>query len=67
MKESQMRGANLVWGGLALAGLGALFALPKALPKARMAARKVTGVTYKTGGGDKDVRATADPARGYPA
>ncbi len=63
-----MRNDRLAWGGgLLLVALTAAFALPKAASKSRLAVRRATGITYRSGVSRPGVRATADPARGMPA
>jgi hypothetical protein len=62
-----MRNDRLVIGGVLLAGLAAGLAGPKVLNKARLAASRATGTTYRSGVSNPGVRATADPARGMPA
>ncbi len=62
-----MRNDRLAWGGALLLGAMAAFALPKLGSKARLAVRRATGVTHRSGVSNPGVRATADPARGVPA
>lgn len=63
-----MRNDRLVWGGALLLGAVAVsFALPKVGNKARLAVRRATGVTHRSGVSNPGVRATADLARGLPA
>ena len=67
MRRWPVRNDQLAWGGVLVLGLAAGFALPKLLSKGRIAARRATGVTYRSGVSKPGVRATADPARGLPA
>lgn len=62
-----MRNDRMMLGGALLVGLAAAFALPKVGNKARLAVRRATGVTHRSGVSRPGVRATADPARGRPA
>lgn len=62
-----MRNEPLAVGGLLLVGLVAAVGGPKVLNKARMAAHRATGTTFRSGVSNPGVRATADPARGMPA
>jgi hypothetical protein len=62
-----MRNERLAWGGALLLTATAAFALPKLLSKGRLAVRRATGVTHRSGVSNPGVRATADPARGLPA
>lgn len=62
-----MRNNKLAWAGALLLGAVAAFALPKFGNKARLAVRRATGVTHRSGVSNPGVRATADPARGFPA
>ena len=65
--EQGGRNDPLFWGGLALVGLVAGLSLPKILPKARMAARQIGGITYTDGAAASGVRPKVDPARGIAA
>lgn len=59
---------KVIWGGGALLiGIIATLTAPKVISKTRLAARRATGVTYRSGMSRPGVRATADPARGVPA
>lgn len=62
-----MRNESLAWAGLALLGLVAGLGGAKMLRAARRAARRATGVTYRSGVPSYGKRATADPGQGYPA
>jgi hypothetical protein len=62
-----MRNDKLALGGVLLLGLTAAFTLPKLASKGRLALRRATGVTHRSGVSNPGVRATADPARGLPA
>jgi len=62
-----VRNERLAWGGVLLIGLAAGIGLPKVANKARLAARRATGVTFRSGVSNPGVRTTADPARGMPA
>jgi len=55
-----------IWAGALLLGLIAAYGLPKVMNKARLAARRATAITYRSGV-LSTARATADPARGRPA
>jgi hypothetical protein len=61
-----MRNEPVAWVGIALVGLVAGLGGPKLLSKAKLAAR-ATGTTYRSGVPSYGKRATADPARGFPA
>ena len=63
-----MQNKVLAVGGALLLGLaGALVLLPKFGNKARLALRRGTGITHRSGVSNPGVRATADPARAKPA
>jgi hypothetical protein len=62
-----MTNERLALGGLLLVGIVAGLGLPKLLNKSRLAVRRATGVTFRSGVSNPGVRTTADPARGYPA
>jgi hypothetical protein len=62
-----MRNDKLAWGGILLLGAMAALALPKLAGKGRLAVRRATGITHRSGVSNPGVRATADPARGFPA
>jgi hypothetical protein len=62
-----MRSERLALGGALLVGLAATLVAPKLLNKTRLAARRATGITYRSGVPNRGKRAGADPARGYPA
>ena len=63
MEDREMRREHILWAGLALGG-AAMLAM---LPKARMALRRLGGMTYRSGPADSSTRPAADPARGFPA
>lgn len=58
-----MRNEHFLWAGLVFAGIAA----GMALPKLRMAVRRIGAMTYTSGAAEKAGRPAADPARGYPA
>ena len=62
-----MQNDKLAWGGAVLIGVAAALTLPKLGTKTRLAVRRATGVTHRSGVSNPGVRATADPARGFPA
>lgn len=62
-----MRNEPLAIGGLLLFGVAAAIGGPKVMNKARLAAHRATGTTFRSGVSNPGVRATADPARGMPA
>ena len=63
-----MQNKQMALGGARLMSLvGALVLVPKFGNKARLALRRGTGVTHRSGVSKPGVRATADPARGKPA
>lgn len=65
-----MQNDRSAWGGVALLlglGLAVGVVLPKLGSKGRLAVRRATGVTHRSGVSIPGVRATADPARGMPA
>lgn len=63
-----MHNERLAWGGGALlVGLAAAYGLPKLLSRGRKALRRATGTTFRSGVSNPGVRASADPARGFPA
>lgn len=62
-----MRNDMLARGGMLLLGMVAAIALPKLASKGRLAMRRATGVTHRSGVSNPSVRATADPGRGFPA
>jgi hypothetical protein len=63
MRNDRLAVGGLILLGVAAAGLGG----PKVLNKARLAARRATGTTFRSGVSNPGVRTTADPARGMPA
>lgn len=62
-----MRTEPLAWAGIALVGLVAGLGGPSLLNKAKLAARRATGTTYRSGVPSYGRRAIADPSRGFPA
>lgn len=63
-----MRNDRIAWGGGALiVGLAAAFGLPRLVSRGRKALRRATGTTFRSGVSRPGVRASADPARGFPA
>ncbi|WP_114953789.1 hypothetical protein [Sphingosinicella terrae] len=63
-----MRNDRIAWGGGALlVGLAAVYGLPRLVSQGRKALRRATGTTFRSGASEPGVRASADPARGFPA
>ena len=62
-----MRDDRVAIGGLLLLGLAAGVAGPKLANKARLAAHRATGTTFRSGVSSPGVRSKADPARGVAA
>jgi hypothetical protein len=62
-----MRNDHLALGGVLLLGLAAGVAMPRLMATGRLALRRATGTTHRSGVSNPETRATADPARGFPA
>ena len=65
-----MENERNLWGGVALlvgVGLVAGIVLPGLANKSRLAVRRATGVTHRSGVSNPGVRTTVDPARGIAA
>jgi hypothetical protein len=62
-----MRSKGLAMGGAVVLAATAALSLSKLVSKSRLAVRRATAVTHRSGVSNPGVPATADPARGLPA
>lgn len=61
---NKLSGPAIWTGGALLLGVAAMLTSPKLASKARLTARRATGITYRSGVSRPGVRTAVDPARG---